>query len=237
MLTKLKIGTVLQYRFLLGISVLSLATIAARAGRRRCSLRDGILAISTHHSRVQNSGRFHIVYIGLQKEKYQWLFVAAALIFSPTYGASCHKLRHQLLQCEPINCVQDEFVFCGAAHQNILQRFLICRVQYAVFSFPSSLFFFSPNFPVRTLYHTNYRKYPRDTFGLRNILFPILRLSHLLDVSVYLSTLSIMKKEKDEHFLSFQDKRELKEVNLEAMQSLACSCRIWKFVRISFDFQ
>lgn len=112
----------------------------------------------------------------------------------------------------------------------------ICRVQYAVFSFPSSPFFFF-NFPVRTLYHTNYRKYPRDTFGLRNLLFPILRLSHLLDVSVYLSTLSIMKKEKDEHFLSFQDKSELKEVNLEAMQSLACSCRIWKFVRISFDFQ
>lgn len=48
-------------------------------------------------------------------------------------------------------------------------------------------------------------------FGLRNILFTILRPSHLLDVSVLLFTLSIMKKEKDEHFLLLLEKSELKK--------------------------
>jgi len=84
------------------------------------------------------------MYIKLEKEKNEWLFVAAALfIFSPTwYVASCHELHLQLPQCKPISYVQDEFVLCETAYQGILQRFLICRVQHAVFSFPFSPFFY-----------------------------------------------------------------------------------------------
>lgn len=155
-----------------------LAPFAVRAGRTRCSLRARTFAISTLHSKMQNPGRFHIVYTRQEKEKYGWLFVSAALLmFSLTcYVSCCCQLHHQFVQCEPISCMQDDFVLYGAAYQDILQ-ILICRMRYGGFSF--SFCFFCVSFflfgwfvggvwfflnLLSENYLTNYRKDPRGTF-------------------------------------------------------------------------
>lgn len=185
---------------MLEVSVLSLRAIHywCKGSQEKVQPRGSTLVISTNHSRLQKVPQnFNLlrqvpynVHQTRKREVWMALYCSCLALFffflsPPWLVASCHQLHHCFFSVSPSarwDCGEQGSI---SAHSAEMQS-VICNVFF-------TFFFSSFNFPIRTLYHRNYRKDPRDAFGLRNTLFPLLSLLYLLDITVLLFILSITK--------------------------------------------